>query len=141
MNREHDYNIDGIDFRIVQLGARQQRSLLIKLFKVLGPSLEGLKGSDDAEAAAARALSNLALTLNETDYEHVLNVLSSKCQVKMEDRGWVPLDKAKDLIFQGRLDLEAKFLIVALKENYASFLAGLPGIAAFAQEQMAAARA
>lgn len=137
-------------YRVSQLPASKARKLLIRLFRVAGPSLgkvlESLEGKDGTMQVAALkgdkggidvdlskisdALALLATNVFEEDFEYVVATLLREDRVEYMPEGkWMPLNmQLADLHFAGKLDQLFKLIAFALEVNYAGFFAGTGGL-------------
>src|SRR5438105_8238745 len=63
--------IGGNQYKVFQFGARKGRTVLFRLFKVLGPGLSALAQADKASDALGPALMALAESANEDDFTYL----------------------------------------------------------------------
>ena len=144
MYRENIVEIDDKKFKIRVLGSRDGRALLLKIIKLVGPAMAEFlnKQNDDKSSkdlldqdfgnTVGPAIEKLCMSLNENDYEKMIDTLAGKTQMQINEGEWVQLNKVRDMAFAGNYDLEMKWLLAALKENYGSFLGGFSEIANYA---------
>jgi hypothetical protein len=123
-------------YQVTQLSAPEGRRLLVRLYKVLGPSLGAItKGLDGVDGKAVKleelrlefvgeALRELAMHLNEDDLEHLCEVMGKQTMVHLGGDKWVPLQDVSALHFAGRYDEMFKWIAFALETNYAGFFKG-----------------
>ena len=132
-------------YRVSQLPASKARKLLMRLFKVAGPSLgkvlesleskDGkieLQGGPDVDLAKiSDALALLATNVFEEDFEYVVETLLRDNRIEyMPDGKFIPLNmELADLHFAGKIDQLFKLIGFALEVNFSSFFAGSGGIA------------
>jgi len=144
MYRENIYEIDDKKFKIRVLGSDDGRALMLKIIKLLGPAMVPfINQQDDGKSSknlldqdfgktVGPAIEKLCMSLNENDYKKMVEALASKTQMQINEGEWVQLNKVRDMAFAGNYDLEMKWLLAALKENYGSFLGGFSGIVNYA---------
>jgi hypothetical protein len=138
-------SIGGTSYRVTQFGVGQGLPLLVKLAKLLGPSLaaslKGLGGKslkqgqdvlDLPVGVLGDAVLELAERLQEETVVALVHQLAESTQVsKGSDRGgekWVPLTDELELHWAGNYLNMLKWLAFGLEVNYASFFGGQGGI-------------
>ncbi len=128
-------------FKVTQLPASKARKLLIRLFKVSGPSLgkvlEGLKGKDGKASLndlnlekISEGIALLATNVFEDDFEYVVAALLEGERISYHvDGKWPVLTlESSDNLFAGKLDQMFKLIAFALEVNFSSFFAGSGGL-------------
>jgi hypothetical protein len=122
--KQIDSEIDGVKFRVTTLPFGKSKGLLVFLGKKVGPALSALAGSLTLESAVP-ALAGALENLNESDLDHVMDVLTADACVVLPD-GRTPLlchADVREEVFGGRVLLFFRFLAFALEVNYADFFA------------------
>ncbi|KKN75988.1 hypothetical protein LCGC14_0375450 [marine sediment metagenome] len=128
-------------FKVSQLPASKARKLLVRLFKVAGPSLgkvlESLKGKNGKTGLndlnlgkISEGLALLANNVFEDDFEYVVNaLLEGERIIYHVDGKWPVLSlETSDILFAGKLDQMFKLIAFALEVNFSSFFAGSGGL-------------
>lgn len=133
--------IGGVTYQVTQLAAPQGRKLLVRLYKVLGPTLgAALRGMpDDASAslgsletgAIGDALIKLAEVISEEELEYVCSTLAAHTQFSREPGRWLPLKQDEQFHWAGRYHHMFQWIGFALQVNYAAFLAEQPALSGF----------
>lgn len=133
--KTQEREIDGVKYRVTQLGAVDGRAVLLRLLKAFGPSAAAMLGDNIAEAVAK-------LNLSEDDLSYFCQQFGQKTFVVLGDK--TPrLDNVFDEHFAGRYRAMILWLGFAVEVNFADFLsdkaaAMLAGIAAAPQSEPAA---
>lgn len=120
-------------YRVTQLVSKDARPTLIRLFKLLGPSIgqmveDAMAGrSINPDIGVGVAISQLADRISEDDLERLIDTLvQNKTLARKTENGWPLLDKAGfDVHFTGRIGEMFKVLAFALEVNFQDFLGGL----------------
>ena len=136
-------------YRVTQLPGVKGRKLLVRLYKVLGPSFAALiddsqrktniqsvtqHSPEDIElSSVSAALSVLAIKLKEEDLEYLCDQMAGCTTIRIEDADkWVPLSKdIQNLIFAGRYVEMFKWLGFALEVYFGGFFEDAGGMAGF----------
>jgi len=113
-------NINGLDYKVVQLGAKQGRKVLIRLMKVGGAGLAGLTG-EQGLAGVVAGLAAAVQNLSEEDFEYFCDTLSPVTEVTLADGKRPQLNNAFDDHFAGDYGTMALWLAFALEVNFSSF--------------------
>jgi hypothetical protein len=136
---QKEVSIDGDVYRISQLPYRKGQKLMVRLFKALGPAISSAAGSGleetdpkqdlgEADVNLANTLSagvqRLADSLNEEDFDFVVDTLSSHTELKRGENQWVNLKDVMEIHFSGRHFHSMKWMFECLKFNYSDFLDG-----------------
>ncbi len=122
--------IDDLDFEVSQLPVKDARAVLVRLTRVIGPALaafakDGAKSLGDIDhMTVANALSTLASSMSEEDLEYLCEKFGKVSKVKVGEL-MLPVDKAGDAVFSGRLTVMFKWIWFAIEVNYSDFLGGL----------------
>lgn len=141
--KEKIETIDGHTFRVLQLGFSDGQRGLLRLGKVVGPSLGKLgkalggnvtkekllgllEGGVDAEALG-EAFGLLLAAVSEEDLEWFNDVFGRHTFVRQAGRGdAVPLDaNVREVLFAGALATHRQWFVLCLRHNFASFFGGL----------------
>lgn len=130
MHKEENVIIDGFTFQIRQLQVRPARSLLVKLFNVLGPAFgeaitqaNASDGDSSEGVAIGSALVGLSSAINDEDLDYIQDTLLGSVSVMTEGGAAVPALPIVNSWTAGELSTLGKLLLACLKVNYASFLA------------------
>lgn len=118
--------IDGVQYKLHQLGARDGRHMLVRLTKVLGPSLGRLAeiDKDRLSEAIAGALYELSAHVTEADLDWICEVFGKRTEVELEGGKLMVLDlEAQELHFAGAFGSMIKWLGACLEVNFADFFA------------------
>lgn len=118
-------------YEVTQLAFGDGRRMLLRLAKVLGPSLREIEraasaagGSLDA-ADALPAIASLVDRLTDEDLDHAEEVFGKTTRVKVHGAGeWKPLSAVKELVWGGRYQDFLAWLGFAVEVNFAGFFAG-----------------
>ena len=121
--------IDGDTYTIHQLGAGEGRKMLVRLTKVLGPSLgrlaevQGEKDPNLSEAIAT-AIYELSSHLTEADLDWACEVFGKRTELELEGGKIQVLDlELQELHFAGRFGSMLKWLGACLEVNFRDFFA------------------
>lgn len=130
----HERVIGGTTFRVVVFGAKQGRSVLLRLLKMVGPSLGSFVGGlgrgagKDADAAVAlgigEAMHELAARLAQSEVEGILDELAKHTVVVLPGDKEPRLSDVFDDLFAGRYQDMVAWAAFALEVNYAGFFGG-----------------
>lgn len=132
MLRSDTREIGGKTYQIHELSAKPGREMMIKLFKLAGPSIAaalrslegGLKLSELPSVGIADAITELCQRVSVEDFEHICNVFMSSTEVlNQETGGFVKLPAFN--AFSGDYGSLFKLLSFHIEFNYSSFLEGL----------------
>ena len=147
MREVHERDIGDVGFKVEQLPGIQGRRVLVRLYKLFGPSIGALIGSSDIGSpgqtvtmddidlsSVGNAITRLALDIREEDLDYLCKTFGDHTQVRMpgfEEGQWLPLKKiGHDNIWHGRYKTMFLWLAFALEVNYADFFGGLGGASA-----------
>lgn len=131
------------EYQVRQLTAPIGRKLLVRLFKVLGPSISaGLSSLPDDEGkelslgdlkanALGDAVAILAETITEGELEHVVETLSEATQYSGEPDRWLPLKRDAEFHWAGRFLQMFQWIAFCLEVNYSDFLGGQVNLSGF----------
>lgn len=128
-----DKQIGRYTYEVTQLGFKEGRAFLARVFKILGPVVSelvkgGAKVSDvlnkDGRGAAG-AIFEISQQLSEADLTYACGVMGKKSCVVLEDGKKPQLsDEFMELHFAGHYDEMFKWLLFAVEVNYGSFFGG-----------------
>jgi len=139
-------------YETTQLGSKDGRRLLVRLYKLLGPAaaefLAGLEDKDGGKGGAqirnlgdvktdaiADAVTELAARITEDELDHVVDTLAKKTRVSQNGTsGWQPLVEQSEMIWAGNYTEMFKWLAFALGVNYSGFTGGLGNLSAFVSQ-------
>lgn len=132
MRKTEEIKTHGVLIRFQQLPFEKSRSVMLRLGKLLGPSLAQM--SQDPIAALAGCVAKL----DDEALETLTNDLATGCDYSPDGEGakWVSFTKPmRSVAFEGNIQAYFGFLYEALRVNYADFFAelgllagpGLPG--------------
>lgn len=137
--------IDGIEYEVTQLGAKEGRALFVRISKMIGPSLASLAKADLASlmdsnvAQLAPAIETFVRDVSEED----LDVLCSKFAERSayrDGKDWPELDRNFDDHFAGAYLRMIKWLAFCVEVNYADFFDAFKKARAGAEAKRAASR-
>ena len=118
MREVQSHEIDGCQFKIQQLGAKQGKTVLARLLRLVGPAAESDTPIDRLMAA-----------LTDAEVDFLCDVFSKTTRVCATNANGqateLPLEGIFDDHFAGRYDLMMKWLWACLNANFASFIRGL----------------
>lgn len=122
--------IDGVDYKVVQLGAKEGNKLFIRLFRILAPTLGTLLENappggnlgDIPVDALGPALSALADKVTEEEFDNLVRKFAPCTMFGKEsaDR-WQPLSDHFDDHFAGRQMACLMWLRFCLEVNFSDF--------------------
>lgn len=139
MLKSETTTINGVEYEVTQLPYSQGKTLLVRLYKVLGPPLAdaiaqapGVSG--DAEVsltnfselspAISAVVRTLATTVTEKDFDAVVSTLAQFSKVANDQGVLVPLKSKMEFLFSGNYSALFAWLGFALKVNYSDFFGG-----------------
>ncbi len=145
--------IDDKKYCITQLGWREGKTVLMRLFKILAPSvgslvkgLNNVPGKDsllDANISfdnVSDALNSLSSYLNDEDMTYFIETFAKKTMVTMPGGAIIKLgnqfqvdEGSMEAVFGGDYQALMRWLMFAIEVNYANFFTGAGGLNAFAQ--------
>lgn len=118
--------IDGIDYRVTQLGAKQGRAIMVRLLQVVAPTLSKLSGAnitkiEDIELSQiGPALEALVAHANEEVLGELCSAFASRSSFR-DGQNWPELDRHFDMHFGGAYLRMFKWLVFSIEVNYADF--------------------
>jgi hypothetical protein len=116
--------IEGHTYHLHQLGAKQGRQMLVRLTKVLGPSLGRLAELDQERLSegVAGAIYELSDHLTEADLDWVCETFGKRTDLELEGGKTILLDlEAQELHFAGRYGAMVRWLGACLEVNFRDF--------------------
>jgi len=122
-------------YQITTLGAAPGRRMLIRLLKILGPSITAALESKDGTlsltsgAGLSRAVSELCERLTPDEFEEICQVFFEQTEVSKDAGGFIPLNNDAELKLCLDYADTFKLLTFHLETNYSSFLGGLKATA------------
>lgn len=135
--RTEERRLGTTNYKVTQLGASAGMQLLVRLTKVLGPSVGELTKTGGAANildargdAVAGAIAELAKNLTYEDLAHTCDVLGEFTEVGLEGGKWIRLNRDnRELHFAGNYGELMRWLVFALEVNFGSFF-GASGLGA-----------
>lgn len=115
MRKEKEQTINGIKFKITQLGFADGLELLTTLGRIVGPAL-----SDSSKTTAAK-LGDILGRLSFAEISSITDKLAKTTRIEREPGRWPVLEPEVDLA--GSYDLTLRWLHFALEVNYGDFFA------------------
>jgi len=125
--------INGNGYEVRQLPYKLGHRLLLRLYKVLGPTVaRGIASAPNLGNLAdfqverlapmlAGAIETLAGVLSEEDFDFVVDTLAEYTLLSKGDDKWVPLKQEMEFHFAGNYPELFKWLGFALKVNFSGF--------------------
>lgn len=116
--------IEGHSYRLHQLGAKDGRHMLVRLTKVLGPSLGRLADADRSRLSEsiAQAIYELSVHMTEEDLDWVCETFGKRTELELEGGALKVLDlELQELHFAGRYGAMVKWLGACLEVNFQDF--------------------
>jgi len=113
-------DISGVTYHIQQLGARQGRSIMTRLIRVVGPALGETEDLD---------LTKLFEALKEEDVEALCEAFAKTTRVVTGTNKERVLGDIFDDHFAGKYGAMIKWVIACLEVNFGSFLAEVRDLA------------
>lgn len=130
--------IGATTYTITQLGAKQGRSVMVRLFRILGPAAAGLTSGEDIEARLGNALTALARSASEDDFNALCDTFAAATKIRKTTETNagpghidVPLTPDFDNHFAGRYAELLQWFGACIEVNFASFFDGAGGAKAF----------
>lgn len=125
-----DFRLDDHAFRVTALPWRKGSEALVRIMNTFGPAIGALQTG--GETGVAQAAAELFTRLKPADLDWMLTTfLLPNTEIERE-HGYVRLEKLPlelDALFAGNYAAVVQILAEHLVLNYASFLAGVAGIA------------
>jgi hypothetical protein len=116
-------NIDGVNFRVAGLDLRTERSVFIRLSKVLGPAIAELTRVTTLEAALPQVFSRLLEGLNEEEVDFLIDSFKGVTEVgaTLTDGAalWTPY---METAFKNGVSSQFKWLWFCLEHQFSGFL-------------------
>lgn len=117
MRQSFSHTIGEYNYEISQLGAKDGRLVLARIFRSVGKVVAAASGDGTPEAAIAA----FAESLTDADLEFVCDKFAKCTQVGQGDKR-IPLESAFDAHFAGKYVDMLKWLWHSLQANFGSFL-------------------
>lgn len=147
MRESQKKTIDGTEYEVTMLGAKDAKKTLLKILKVVAPtaaegigsvaSLRELLGPD-SKFGLAEAIRTFVDRVDEPTLIEVTEQLAGVTRVHLGKEAPL-LSDVYDVHFAGSLFAESKWFAFALKAQYADFLQGLGTIEELASRVLGAA--
>ncbi len=115
MRKEQEQSINGIKFKVTQLGFADGMELLTRLGRLIGPSLKDSHHQPSPTAMIGDIISRLSFS----ELFHASELLAKHTRIEREPGRWPVLEPEVDLA--GRYDLATRWLAFALEVNYGDF--------------------
>lgn len=117
MRKEKESLINGIKFKVTQLGFADGMELLTILGRIIGPAI-----SDPKKAAnSAVMIGDIISRLSFAEISSITDRLAKTTRIEREPGRWPMLEPEVDLA--GNYDLPLRWLKFALEVNYGDFFA------------------
>jgi hypothetical protein len=135
MIQSQERTIGGTTYKVTQLGASTGLQLLVRLTKVLGPSIGELTKTGGANIldakgdAVAGAIAKLAEHLTYEDLAHTCDVLGEFTEILNGAKAMKLTREARELHFAGNYGELMRWIVFALEVNFGSFF-GASGLGA-----------
>lgn len=117
MRKEKESMINGIKFKVTQLGFADGMELLTTLGRIIGPAI-----SDPKKAASPAAMiGDIIGRLSFSEISSITDKLARSTRIERETGRWPTLEPEVDLA--GSYDLTLRWLKFSLEVNYGDFFA------------------
>lgn len=136
--------IDGWVYETTQMGSKEGRRLLVRLYKLAGPAVaeflrslgaEGKKQvtglGDIGTEAIADVIAELSVMITPDEFDHIVDTLARKTRVSQDGQKWQKLEDVSEMLWAGSHSTTFKFIAFALGANYADFFGGLDNLRSF----------
>jgi hypothetical protein len=117
MRKEREQTINGINFKVTQLGFADGMELLTTLGRIVGTTLSDARKEGNLAAMIGGIISRLSFA----ELSSITDKLAKATRIEREPGGWPILDPEVDLA--GNYDLTLRWLGFALEVNYGDFFA------------------
>lgn len=114
---KHEKEIGGTVYLMRMLPPKKARALLLKMTKVVAPSLDGLS----MEADVLSALGGVSERLSEEDLDYAMDLLSTVTDFRLPNGNEPNLKDKFDLHFTGKLGDMFRWFAWGLSVQYADF--------------------
>jgi hypothetical protein len=114
MRKEKEQTINGIKFKVTQLGFADGMELLTMIGRIVGPTI-----SQPNNANAASMLGDIISRLTFSEITSITDKLAKTTRIEREPGRWPVLEPEVDLA--GNYDLTLRWLKFALEVNYGDF--------------------
>jgi len=115
MRKEQEQIINGVKFKVTQLGFADGMELLTRLGRLIGPSLKDSHNQPSPTAMIGDIISRLSFS----ELFYTSELLAKHTRIEREPGRWPVLEPEVDL--SGRYDLATRWLAFALEVNYGDF--------------------
>ena len=116
MRKEKEQTINGINFKVTQLGFADGMELLTTLGHIIGSTLSDPKAASSPAAMVGAIISRLTFA----EITSITTKLAKSTRIEREPGRWPVLEPEVDLA--GQYELTLKWLSFALEVNYGDFL-------------------
>jgi hypothetical protein len=117
MRKEKEQTINGIKFKVTQLGFADGMELLTTLGRIIGPAI-----SDPKKAVSPAAMiGDIISRLSYPEIASITDKLAKTTRIEREPGRWPMLEPEVDLA--GNYDLTLRWLKFALEVNFGDFFA------------------
>jgi hypothetical protein len=117
MRKEKESSINGIKFKVTQLGFADGMELLTALGHIIGPAVSDPKKS----ASSVAIIGDIISRLSYGELASITDKLAKTTRIERETGRWPVLEPEVDLA--GNYDLTMRWLKFALEVNYGDFFA------------------
>jgi hypothetical protein len=118
MRKEKESIINGIKFKVTQLGFADGMELLTTLGRIIGPAISDPKKS----ASSAAIIGDIISRISYGELANITDKLAKTTRIERETGRWPVLEPEVDLA--GNYDLTLRWLKFALEVNFGDFFAG-----------------
>ncbi len=115
MRKEKESTINGIKFKVTQLGFADGMELLTTLGRLIGPAL----GDTQKNKSPAAMIGDIISRLSFAEILSITDKLAKSSRIEREPGRWPLLEPEVDLA--GNYDLTMRWLKFALEVNYGDF--------------------
>lgn len=132
MRETQETTIDGVSFRVAQLGFKKARKVFMRVSKVLGPALatlgaESQAGEEISNEAILGAISGTLATVSDEDLDWLADTFGETTWFSRDREKWPLLKEAnREMLFGGgNLLLFFRWIKFCLEVNFSDFLSVL----------------
>lgn len=125
MRDTRKHTINGVNYEIQQLGAKEGRRVLARIMRAVAGAAGAAQGQKDPLEAAAAGASKLAEALTDEEIDFLCDTFAKCTQFEPAPGKLLLLADQFDDHFAGRYGAMVKWLWAAMETNYSSFLSDL----------------
>ena len=124
MRKEHETEINGTRYKMIQLPFKEAGPLFMDVLKKVGPGM-AMAAAGNTNATKALGVKEVLERLSWDDLERYAGLFGKVCQIEVDDK-WPYLDaKRRDEVFTGKLLDFTKWIQWCAEVNYGDFLGEL----------------